>query len=111
MYWDKDGQGYLFAPSPGTPKDTKAWKKFRKYDCENPQIWERFVQITKQAWDRGFRKIGAHYIIQIMRWDTGLRARDEYKIGNNYFPYYARKFMLEYPEYQGMFELRALKGD
>ena len=24
MYWDKNGQRYLFAPTPDTPKDTKA---------------------------------------------------------------------------------------
>lgn len=111
MYWDDNGQGQLFAPLPNSEYDTVGWKKFREYDFENPHIWTEFEKQTLEAMEKGFQKIGAHFILQIIRWETGIRARNEsFKVGNNYFPYYARKFLLLHPEAKGIFDLRKLKG-
>jgi hypothetical protein len=38
-------------------------------------------------------------------------GNDGYKLNNNFKPFYARKFMREYPAYVGIFELRKSKWD
>lgn len=110
MYWDARGQGLFFPPpEPGSEGETNAWRQFRRYDNENPQIWDAFVRTTLDAIKKGYQRIGAHFIIQILRWEIGVQATNDFrKIGNNYFPYYARKFMKEYPQHEGIFELRKL---
>lgn len=110
MYWDKEGVGYFFPPPPpNSPDDNSMWRQFRQYDKEHPEIWEQFKQYTKQAWDSGFRKIGAHFIVHKIRWEGMSKGpRDPFKVNHNFFPYYARKFMDENPEYTGMFDLRRL---
>jgi len=107
-WWDEDGVGYFFPPPvPGSETETKRWKDFREYDEEHPAIWESFKEKTKQAWDKGFRRIGAHFIVHQIRWSGTEKSG---RINHNFFPYYARKFMDEFPGYVGVFELRRLKS-
>jgi len=106
VWWDADGVGHFFPPpKPGSSTETKRWKEFREYDKEHPGLWEQFKINTFEAWDKGYRKIGAHLIVHLIRWNGPDKTQ---KINHNYFPYYARKFMNEFPEYAGVFELRRL---
>lgn len=110
MYWDENGQGVLFAPAPNSEHDTEMWKKFRAYDAENPHIWKAFKKETYSIVQQGYERIGADLIVRLIRWRTPVRQKSGHvKIDHNFFPYYARKFMLEYPSCDGLFELRPLK--
>lgn len=111
MAYNKENKvGYFFSdPKSRCKIETKAFKEFRKYDEENPHIWREFVIKTKEAQGRGYNKISAHFIFQILRWETGVRAEgSNWKVDHNHFPYYSRKFMEEYPESEGIFEIRKL---
>jgi len=110
VYFDAEGVGYFFPPpEPGSETETKAWRDFREYDEQNPDIWECFVEKTKDAARKGYKKIGAHFILHILRWETGVRAKGSpWKINHNHFPYYARKYMKEFPEDEGIFDIRKL---
>ena len=81
---------------------------FKKYDKENPHIWEGFFKYAKQAKAKGFKNYSANGIFEIMRWHTGIHGNGEYKISNNYRPDYARKMMKEYPEFEGFFRVKEL---
>jgi len=109
-WWDDDGIGYFFPPPvPGDSRETKRWKEFREYDESNPGIWELFKNRTFEAWQKGFRKLGAHFIVHQIRWEGKEKGPcSPISVNHNYFPYYARKFMSEYPEKAGVFELRRL---
>lgn len=110
MYWDEKGQGCLFAPVPESEQDTAMWKKFREYDERNPQIWNEFQNQTQKIVEEGYERIGADLIVRLIRWKSPIRAQGErVKIDHNFFPYYARKFMLENPEHKNLFEVRPLK--
>jgi len=92
------------------PRDTKKWHEFMRFHHEHPEVYETFGQLAKQVRDKGFRSIGAHLLIQRMRWECYMEKKDrEYKICNNHFPYYARLFIMNNPDYEGFFELRKLK--
>lgn len=109
MYWDEQGQGMLFAPAPNSEHDTEMWKKFREYDKRNPQIWNEFEYQTQKVIREGYERIGADLIVRLIRWKTPIRGEGRVKIDHNFFPYYARKFMLENPEHKDLFEIRQLK--
>jgi hypothetical protein len=84
---------------------------FKSYHEKNPQIWEAFQKFARQAKDRGFKHYSANGIFEIIRWHTEVSARDNFKIGNNYRPDYARKMMTDFPdEFDGFFRIRELKA-
>ena len=112
MYWDQDGQGLMFAPEPGSEKDTRLWREFREFDDQNPHIWQEFEKRTLKALNKGHKKLGAKLVIETIRWDEMVERpqNDTYKICNNHHAYYARKFLLTYPEFKGIFELRRVRS-
>lgn len=83
---------------------------FERYDKENPHIWEAFKKYSFLAKKRGFKKYSSNGIFEVIRWHTDLRANGLYKVNNNFRPDYARKMMLEFPEFKGFFRVRELKS-
>lgn len=93
------------------PKDSKKWNEFMEFHEEHPEVYSYFDKLAREARHRGFKSIGAHLLIQRMRWETfGIgKRKGGYKICNNHFPYYARLFMIKNPDFAGFFNLRKLK--
>tara|TARA_R110000751_G_scaffold94113_3_gene183651 strand:- start:1434 stop:1754 length:321 start_codon:yes stop_codon:yes gene_type:complete len=83
---------------------------FKKYDSENPQVWQGFRRLALQAKQKGFKHYSANGIFEVMRWQTGISGNDEFKISNNYRPDYARKMMRLYPQFEGFFRVKELKA-
>jgi len=84
---------------------------FKKYDEENPQIWEAFKKYSFIAkTKRKFKNYSANGIFEIIRWHTVVSPKDKYKMNNNFRPDYARKMMEEFPEFKGFFRVRELKA-
>ncbi len=83
---------------------------FKKYDQENPMIWESFKKYSFQAKEKGFDNYSAKGIFEIIRWHTGISGNDMFKLNNNFHADYARKMMLEFPNFNGFFRLRELKA-
>lgn len=109
MYWDDVGQATFLPPQTESERLTEMWKQFEEYDKQNPQIFDAFCRFTRQCVREGHTKLGAHFIMHLIRWKSSVRGAGPVKVNHNYFPYYARKFMKIYPEHQGLFELRQLK--
>lgn len=91
---------------------SQAYLKFKKYHTDNPEIYETFKSYALRAIKRGFKRLSAELIINIIRWETPIRAKDDYfKINNDFKPFYSRMFMNEFPEHAGFFQKRASKAD
>lgn len=85
-------------------------KSFLQYHKENPEIWNQFKKTTLEAIEKGFYNYGSKGIFEIIRWEQGGRIKsDGFKLNNNYTSDYARKFMSEFPRYNGFFRLRVCK--
>ena len=85
---------------------------FRKFHRENPIIYKLFKQFTVQAINRGHKKLSSEMIINRIRWETSIVSNDkDYKINNNYKPFYSRLFMNEHPDYKDFFYRRSSKAD
>lgn len=85
--------------------------KYEEYDRKNPEIYQLFKRFTLEAVQMGRQRFSAEAVINRIRWETMVRGDDEFKINNNIKPYYSRKFMNEYPELEGFFQLRKSKVD
>jgi len=85
---------------------------FQEFDQAHPEIWKLFRSTTFQVMERGFRNYGAKSILERIRWHTSIeQGSRDFKINNNYAPYYARKFHASYPEFDGFFRTRTQKTD
>ena len=75
----------------------------------NPEVARLFMHFTKQMISRGFKNYSSMSIIQRIRWETdqaNVEGQSSFKINNNYAPWYARRFMEAFPEYEGFFRTR-----
>jgi hypothetical protein len=87
--------------------------RFARVDADNPEIWRLFVQFTFVMIRRGFVHYSARAVLHRVRWETAtpLADQSEFKINNNWSPYYARKFHDAYPRYAGFFRNRLSRAD
>jgi len=87
--------------------------RFAAIDAANPQIWELFQRFTFHMIRRGFSHYSARAVIHRVRWETATPLEDgtQFKINNNWSPFYARKFHKTYPEHDGFFRNRASRAD
>ena len=77
--------------------------RFIEYDRRNPEVYTDFVRFTFIVIRAG-RRCGAQDVLGRIRWETLTEATgDRFKINQNYGPYYARKFMRDFPKYKGFF--------
>jgi hypothetical protein len=85
---------------------------FLTYHRKFPEIWNHFERLSLKVWETGRRKYGAQTIVHNIRWHVEIEERGEdFKINNEFIAYYARVFLMKYPEAAeiGFFELRELK--
>jgi hypothetical protein len=88
------------------------YKRFIQYHKENPMIYHMFKKYTIEAIQSGYKHFGSQMIIEKIRWETGVVAKnDKFKIGNDYASFYSRMFMLEYPHYKDYFRIRCSYAD
>jgi hypothetical protein len=75
-----------------------------------PKAWSLFVDFTFEAITAGFTTYSGKAVIERMRWEMSFNsgAPEEFKINNNYCPYFVRWFMAQYPEHEGFFRVRKL---
>lgn len=86
-------------------------QRFNQYHRDNPQVYELFKKFTFMAIRRGHNRLSAWMIANRIRWETSIEtfSVEEYKISNDYIALYARKFMSDYPEYNGFFQIKEMK--
>jgi hypothetical protein len=80
--------------------------KFKAYHEANPQIYEAFKAYTFKAIAKQYKRFSAEFILNVIRWETAITGKEQFKINNNYKALYARLFMRDFPQYEGYFETR-----
>ena len=80
----------------------------RSITPSTPQVWDYFVQFSFEKIKQGYKHYSAMGVWQRLRWELSVGADgvSEFKINNNYVPYYARAFMKKYPQHDGFFRTR-----
>ena len=93
--------------------------KWKEFHHDNPRVYELFKKFTFQAIQAGYKSFSSDAICHRIRWETSVVTLEEgvnpntgekLKINNNHVAYYGRKFMRDYPEYEGFFRTRDTKS-
>lgn len=96
----------------GFDKQNPAIEKMYEYHYRNPELYDAFKRFTFEAIQSGFRNFGARMIIEKIRWETGVVARDSnFKIDNGIGAFYSRLFMAEFPHFREYFRTRVSVAD
>jgi hypothetical protein len=84
---------------------------FCQYHEKNPQIYNKYEELTLQLIEKGVKHYGTMDMIGAIRWTTAVSGSGKYKVNNNYAPYYARLFESRHPEHKGFFRKRKSRYD
>jgi hypothetical protein len=84
--------------------------KFAEYHNSNPEVYVKFKEFAVKTMLKGHKNYSAKGIFEIIRWHTGVKGGDQYKVNNNYTPHYARMLMDEIPLFRGFFKTRASRS-
>lgn len=85
--------------------------KFADFHAKNPKVYTELVELAMQAHRKGRRKIGIGMLFEVLRWNRFITTTDpDFKLNNNYRSRYARMIMHDYPELNGLFDLRELRS-
>ena len=83
-------------------------KQVTSYHEKHPEVWEMFEEFAFSMINRGFNNYSVNAIFERIRWekDAGGDGVTQFKIGNNYRAFYARRFMKKHPQHEGFFRTR-----
>lgn len=89
---------------------TKWEAKFRVFHANNPHIYELVKKYTFEVIATGRDRFSMTSIFERIRWHTNVETTggEQFKLCQNYIPYYSRMFMRDFPEHDGFFRTNAL---
>lgn len=93
------------------PRPTDEYRRLLWQKChkDNPNVYRLFCKFTFEAIARGRTHLGARLIWERIRWHTTIETTDpDFKLNDWHTPHYARLFMRDYPEHDGLFEIRGV---
>jgi hypothetical protein len=107
-YRDRDPVrfGLLFGEA-----DPRLVQRFFIYHAKNPGLYGLYLKYAREAKDRGRGRFSSWMIGNRVRWYTSVETSGPlYKLTNDYFALYSRLIVFEFPEFDGFFEMRAMKA-
>jgi len=67
-------------------------EQFDKFDHEHPEFWDEFCDRAWTMMEKGYTRYSARTIFEVLRWHSDLDSGGQFKIQNNWIPFYAKKF-------------------
>lgn len=93
-------------------EDESTAEKFEQFHADNPVVYATLCSLAREWVARTGRPAGIGQLTERCRWEIAMRTNDpQFKINNNYRPYYARLIMISEPDLTGIFELRPSAAD
>ena len=80
-----------------------------RFHKAHPRVWSLFIRFTNERIARSFKHYSVNAVFERIRWETDqadVKGRSSFKINNNHRPFYARRFMKMFPQYEGFFRTR-----
>lgn len=84
-------------------------EEFIAYHKSNPEIWKLYEEFALEAVTSS-SLFGSMAVINRIRWEETITRRNSgFKVNNNFAPFYARIFIMKYPQYSDKIELREVR--
>jgi hypothetical protein len=97
-------------PSGSLWNQPKPVDQHAEFDRENPGIYSAVRRMALDYIAQGHRHWSVDAIMQILRHESNMRDGSvTYKINNHHRGYLARRFLAEFPQHEGFFEIRERK--
>ncbi len=86
-------------------------ERFAEYHRLNPHVFVEFVKLAEKAKERRRARIGAKFLLELIRWNTPVSTiGDEFKVNNSFVSRYVRLLAFKRPDLAHLFETRRLKS-
>jgi hypothetical protein len=97
----------------GTETPLTQAEKFRLFHGENPAVYAALCRRGREWITRtGRTKVGISALFEVVRWEIALTTNDpDFKINNNFQPWYSRLIMRNEPDLSELFEIRKSAAD
>ncbi|BDY33199.1 hypothetical protein [Mycolicibacterium mageritense] len=88
-------------------------ERFERFHDENPIVYLVLVRLAREWVQRtGRHKVGLAALRERARWEIAMATNDpDFKLNNNYTPFYARLIMARCPDLADIFDLRTSEAD
>ena len=86
---------------------------FDEFHRLNPQVADILEDMADELISRGRNRVGIKMLMEVLRWNYQMKTDDpnsDFKINNNYAPYYARLLIERNPTWADVFELRTIRS-
>lgn len=85
------------------------YTKWLKFHRANPLVYNEYKRLVRQLVRNGVKRVSSLHVLGYIRMNQMLqvdRQGDDYKVNNNYAPFYSRLLVRECPELFDYFEFR-----
>lgn len=122
----RDISGWLERVDPMSEREpfSEMTQRFLDYHAANPQVLVAFVDVIRETYIAGVRKLGMQCVVEVVRWRLTVSAAaqanregqeirgQEFGIPNDHAAYYARLIAARYPKHLGeFFRFRSCEAD
>lgn len=90
--------------------DHAHWDEFVKYHKANPEMYQFFVEIAREAKRRGIKRGSIKALIEYGRWETSYDFSIAAGFSHNFQSLYSRLIMEQEWDLREFFEIRELKA-
>jgi hypothetical protein len=86
---------------------------FLRFHEDNPEVYERLVEMTRQLSDRGRKRVGMGMLFEVLRWEYFMETDtiEPFKLNNNYRAFYTRMIEQRNPDLRGILTKRKSEAD
>ena len=99
---------------PMIPMKFTTEQQFSEFHQRNPHVAINLVGLALALVRNGHKRGSMTMLFNVLRWQQMMDTDDphsEFKLNNNYTPYYARLITTMDPVLEGFFEMRHIKGE
>ena len=85
--------------------------RFEAFHALNPWVLRELERRTAECVNGGWKRIGIGMLFELLRFRYGQATRgDEFRLNNNWRSRYVRLLLERHPEWEPLFEVRALRA-
>jgi Txe/YoeB family toxin of Txe-Axe toxin-antitoxin module len=92
--------------------ESKVTKEWRIFHNENPKVYKRLVQLSRELKKSGQPFYSIAGLFEVLRFEYALKTTGiEFKLQNNFKPYYSRLVMTKHRDLRDFFKIRMSMAD